>query len=155
MNENLKKIKELTKGMDISMLTTITEEGKLHSRPMSTQDIDEEGNIWFFTHTGTDKVGEIEHNTKVNVNYMGKHYVSIYGTAEVIEDDAQKKAKWTKEVELWFQSNYDDPSIRLIKVNSESAEYWESEGAKTVIEIAKSILKKEEPKPGINEEVDL
>lgn len=155
MDEKLKKIKELTKGLDVSMLTTITEEGKLHSRPMAAQEIDEEGNIWFFTHTDTDKVDEIRHEAKVNINYMGKHYVSIYGTAQVIEDEAMKKDKWNKSVEVWFQKKYDDPSIRLIKVNTESAEYWESEGAKTVLEIAKSILKKEEPRPGINEEVEL
>ena len=137
------------------MLTTITQEGKLHSRPMSTQEFDEEGNIWFFTDIETDKVNEIRQHAQVNVNYMGKHYVSIYGTAEVIADDAQKKDKWTKPVELWFQKKYDDPSIRLIKVNTESAEYWESEGAKTVVEIVRSVLKKEEPRPGVNKEMDL
>lgn len=152
---SIEKIKELTNELEIAMLTTITQEGKLHSRPMSAQEIDEDGNIWFFTDVNTDKVGEIRQHDQVNVNFMKKHYVSIYGKAEVIDDLAQKKDKWSKHVELWFQKPYDDPSIQLIKVVAESAEYWESEGAKTVAGVVLSILKKEEPHPGINEEIDL
>ena len=73
MEEKIKKIKELTHDLHVSMLTTITEGGKLHSRPMASQEIDEEGNIWFFTHKNTDKTDEICRNAEVNINYMEKN----------------------------------------------------------------------------------
>lgn len=155
MKKDIRKLKELTKDLERCMMTTITEEGKLYSRPMSVQEIDGEGNIWFFTHSDTDKIKEIRNEDSININYMGKNYVSIYGEAEIVEDDKLKKDKWTKDAKAWFQTSYDDPSIKLIKVNTESAEYWESEGAKTFLEIVTSMIKREEPNPGENKEIKL
>ena len=47
---DLEKLRELVKDIDFCMLTTVDEGGDLHSRPMSSNgDIDEDGDIWFFT----------------------------------------------------------------------------------------------------------
>jgi general stress protein 26 len=117
-------LRELIKDVDIAMLTTATEEG-LVSRPMKTQEVEFDGDLWFFTKKETDKYDEILNNQDVNVAYVGKSYVSVRGRAEIVEDLNKKKELWSKVYEKIMQTSYDDPNVILIKVNVEAAEYWE------------------------------
>ncbi|RKJ18325.1 general stress protein, partial [Butyricicoccus sp. 1XD8-22] len=53
MNQDeIEILKELIKDIDIAMLTTATEEG-LVSRPMKTQEVEFDGDLWFFTKKDT------------------------------------------------------------------------------------------------------
>ncbi|QHS21792.1 pyridoxamine 5'-phosphate oxidase family protein [Virgibacillus sp. MSP4-1] len=115
---------KLIKDVDTAMLTTATEEG-LVSRPMRTQEVEFDGDLWFFTKKDTDKFDQIVHNQDVNVAYVGESYVSVRGTAEIVEDSGKKKELWSKVHEKIMQTSYDDPNIILIKVKVEAAEYWE------------------------------
>lgn len=60
---------KLIKGVDIAMLTTEMPNGQLRSRPMSTQNEDFDGTLWFLTDKTTPKIGEIEGHAQVNVSY--------------------------------------------------------------------------------------
>jgi general stress protein 26 len=123
--EELETLRELIKGVDTAMLTTVTEEG-LVSRPMKTQEIEFDGDLWFFTKKETNKYEEILHDQDVNVAYAGKSYVSVRGRAEIVEDFDKKKELWSKAYELIMQTSYNDPNVILIKVKAEAAEYWET-----------------------------
>ncbi len=112
--EEIETLRDLIKDIDTAMLTTATEEG-LVSRPMKTQEVEFDGDLWFFTKKETNKYEEILHNQDVNVAYVGKSYVSVRGRAEIVEELDKKKELWSKV--------YDDPNIILIKVNVEAAEY--------------------------------
>jgi general stress protein 26 len=122
--EEIETLRELIKDVDTAMLTTATEEG-LVSRPMKTQEVEFDGDLWFFTKKETNKYEEILHKKDVNVAYVGKSYVSVRGTAEIVEDIGKKKELWSKSHEKFMQTNYDDPNLILIKVHAEAAEYWE------------------------------
>ncbi|GGA80308.1 pyridoxamine 5'-phosphate oxidase family protein [Ornithinibacillus halotolerans] len=122
--EDIETLRELIKDVEIAMFTTATEEG-LVSRPMKTQEVEFDGDLWFFTKKETDKYKEILHNQDVNVAYVGKSYVSVRGKAEIVEDMAKKKELWSKMYEKIMQTTYDDSNIILIKVHVEAAEYWE------------------------------
>lgn len=123
--EELETLRELIKDVDTAMLTTITEEG-LVSRPMKTQEVEFDGDLWFFTKKETDKYKEILHDKDVNVAYAGKSYVSVRGRAEIVEDLNKKKELWSKAYEKIMQTSYDDPTVVLIKVKAEAAEYWDT-----------------------------
>lgn len=123
--EELETLRELIKDVDTAMLTTVTEEG-LVSRPMKTQEVEFDGDLLFFTKKDTNKYKEIFHNQDCNVAYAGKSYVSVRGRAEIIEDLDMKKELWNKAYEKIMQTSYDDPSVVLIKVKAEAAEYWET-----------------------------
>ncbi len=56
----LSKIKELAEDGRICMFTTQLSEAPLASRPMATQQVDEEGNIWFFSKEGSLKNQQIQ-----------------------------------------------------------------------------------------------
>ncbi|WP_404332017.1 pyridoxamine 5'-phosphate oxidase family protein [Mesobacillus maritimus] len=122
--DDIETLRELIKEIDTAMLTTATEEG-LVSRPMKTQEVEFDGDLWFFTKKETNKYDEILHNQDVNVAYVGKSYVSVRGRAEIVEDLGKKKELWSKIYEQIMQTSYDDPNVILIKVKVEAAEYWE------------------------------
>ncbi|MEC0283296.1 pyridoxamine 5'-phosphate oxidase family protein [Terribacillus saccharophilus] len=123
--EELETLRDLIKDVDTAMLTTVTEEG-LVSRPMKTQEVEFDGDLWFFTKKETDKYKEILHDKDVNVAYAGKSYVSVRGRAEIVEDLNKKKELWSKTYEKIMQTSYDDPTVVLIKVKAEAAEYWDT-----------------------------
>ncbi len=47
-NASIKKLGELIEDIDIAMLTTIDDDSALRSRPMGTQQIEFDGDLWFF-----------------------------------------------------------------------------------------------------------
>ncbi|CAG9606932.1 hypothetical protein NEOCIP111885_00620 [Pseudoneobacillus rhizosphaerae] len=115
--EEVEKLRDLIKDIDTAMLTTVTEEG-LVSRPMKTQEIEFDGDLWFFTKKETNKYEEILHDQDVNVAYVGKSYVSVRGRAEIVEDLDKKKELWSYAYEKIMQTSYDDPNVYLDKGKS-------------------------------------
>lgn len=122
--EAIETVRKLIKGIDIAMLTTVTEEG-LVSRPMKTQEVEFDGDLWFLTMKDTGKYDELKQNPNVNVVYVGKSYVSIRGTAELVDSKDKIKQYWNIAYEKMLKTTVDDPNLILIKVKAETAEYWE------------------------------
>ena len=138
MNEtqdnSLAKLKELFEGIDFTMLTTFTN-GRLHSRPMSTQELDENGHLWFFSAENTRKIEEIEADNRVNAAYSdpsGNRYVSVYGRADVVKDKAKIEELWNPILKAWFPEGRDDPTPCLLRIKIEEAEYWDAPSSKVV-----------------------
>ncbi|MFP7493943.1 pyridoxamine 5'-phosphate oxidase family protein [Terribacillus saccharophilus] len=153
--EELETLKELIKDVDTAMLTTVTEEG-LVSRPMKTQEVEFDGDLWFFTKKETDKYEEILHDQDVNVSYAGKSYVSVRGRAEIVEDINKKKELWSKAYEKIMQTSYDDSSVVLIKVKAEAAEYWDTGNfKKQVAFLYKRMRGQSSESTDVNETVEL
>lgn len=152
--EAVETVKKLIDKIETAMLTTISAEG-LVSRPMQTQDIEFDGDLWFLTSKETDKYQELLKNPSVNVAYVDKSYVSIRGTAELVEDIERKKELWSPRYEAYLGTTYEDPKVVLIKVNTEAAEYWETGNtAKSVKQILKKVVGKDDENE-INKTVDL
>ena len=128
--DDLQKLRELVKEIDFCMLTTVDDTGDLHSRPMSSNgDIDQNGDIWFFTSASSHKVSEIEKLPKVNVSFAdpdNQHYISISGNAQLVRDRNKIEELWRPEFKMWFPEGKDDPEIALLRVSLEKAEYWDS-----------------------------
>jgi general stress protein 26 len=153
--EEMETLRELIKDVDTAMLTTVTEEG-LVSRPMKTQEVEFDGDLWFFTKKETDKYKEILHDQDVNVAYAGKSYVSVRGKAEIVEDLTKKKELWSKAYEKIMQSSYDNPNVILIKVKAEAAEYWETGNlTKKIAFFYKRMTGQSAKSTDVNETVDL
>lgn len=133
-NDSLEKLKSMLEGIDFTMLTTISE-GRLHSRPMSTQELDEDGCLWFFTSDNTRKTAEIEADDRINAAYSdtaNNKYVSVFGTAEVVKDAAKIEELWNPIHKAWFPEGLDDPSLCLLKVTVREVEYWDAPSSKIV-----------------------
>jgi general stress protein 26 len=152
-NDSLQKLKELVEGIDFAMLTTITPEGALHSRPMSTQEMESDGTLWFFTRANAKKVDEIEHEHQVNASYSRPEnhcYVSVSGRATLVRDSAKIRKLWKPAYKLWFPEGLDDPELALLRVQIESAEFWDADQSR-MLKLAlmiKSLATGQEYEPG-------
>lgn len=121
----IETVRGLIKGIDTAMLTTVSEEG-LVSRPMKTQEVEFDGNLWFLTKKDTGKFHELLRNRHVNVTYADKSFVSIRGEAELVESLEKLQEFWNPAYEELLETTYDDPNLILIKVKAETAEYWDT-----------------------------
>ncbi len=134
--ENIEKLKGLVNNIGIGMLVTVNETKKLNSRPISTADIDIEGNIWFFTDEFSDKAEKISYNDKVMITYSSpvlKSCISIYGNAMLVNDIDQIKDLWSPAFKPWFPESEMDDAVKLLKVSPSHIEYWDGGSLKTVI----------------------
>ena len=158
--DDLQKVRELVKDIDFCMLTTVDENGDLHSRPMSVNgDIDPDGDLWFFTAASSHKVSEIDKQPKVNVNFAdpeNQNYVSITGTAQLVRDRKKIEELWKPEFKMWFPEGKDDPDIALLRINLEKAEYWDSPSSTVgfALRFVSSLVTGKEAEYGENKKLD-
>ncbi len=151
MKPEFDKVLELTKDIKMAMLTTQNIDGALHSRPMQSQQMDQEGNFWFFTSDDTGKVEDIEEFPQVNLAFANPDdgsYVSIAGPAELNKDRAKIKELWNPSLKAWFPDGPEQEDIALLKIKMESAEYWDAPQGKVVklFGIAKAAISGQEYK---------
>jgi general stress protein 26 len=127
------RIKELVEDIDFTMLTTVDAAGNLVGRPMSTRQMDDGGDIWFFTADDTKKVDEIEADHDVALSYVdakGMRFVSVAGRARVIHDRAKMDELYTASLDIWFEDGLQTPGIALLRVTPVEAEFWEPAAGK-------------------------
>jgi general stress protein 26 len=123
----LRELWDLIKEVRIAMLTTVDPDGRLHSRPMATQEVEPDDVLWFFSAKDSHKVEELTENQHVELTYASPErdlYVSASGRAQVIDDRAKMRELWNTAVQAWFPDGPDDPNLCLLRVDLEQAEYW-------------------------------
>lgn len=133
--EAVEKIKELATGADICMFTTSLSRLPLTARPMSTVDVDEEGNIWFISKRSSDKNAAIAEDSRVQLFYASRNdaeYLSVYGDASIIIDKELFKEKWVPEAKAWLSEGVDDPEMSLIRVAPVDSYYWDTKHSKYI-----------------------
>ena len=128
----IEKIKELATAIDICLFcTNITIDQGETTRPMSTQNVDDEGNLWFFSDKNSGKNKEIENDSTVRLYYSHpskSSYMVLNGTAEIQFDKNKVSEIWSPMVNAWFPDGKEDSNISLIKVTPKNAYYWDIEG---------------------------
>lgn len=137
MNDN-EKLASFIKDMKFTMMTTVSEDGSLFSRPMATLELNEKefnGRLWFFTKFSSPKVEEIREDQHINLAYAEtdkQRYVSVSGKASVVRDREMMEKLWKPTFKAWFPEGLEDPDIALIAVDVETAELWDSPPSKVV-----------------------
>jgi general stress protein 26 len=131
------KLWEMVKDIRFAMFTTRHANGHLHSRPMTTQNRrDDEGDsVWFFMARSKESVQDLQADPQVNLAYVdggADTYVSVSGTAEVVEDETKKRELWNKATEAWFPNGPADPEVALVRVRITHADYWDVKANKLV-----------------------
>ncbi len=134
-NEGLQKMKELVKEIDFCMFCTNLDEQPFSTRPMSTRDVDDQGNIWFFSKADSNKNLEIKQDDKVQLLYAkpgNSEFISIYGEADIIKDRKKAEELWSAWAKTWFNEGVDDPELTIIRVRPEEVRYWDTKHNKMV-----------------------
>jgi general stress protein 26 len=131
----VKKLKDLVKHNSICLFTTNLSEHPLQTRPMSTQEVDDEGNLWFLSSKSSNKNLELKHDPVVQLFYSNKadyEFLSVYGRAEIYTDQETIDDKWSPVAKAWFQEGKKDPDVTVIKVIPEDVYYWDTKNNKIV-----------------------
>jgi general stress protein 26 len=129
------KLKALIKHESICLLCTNLTHLPIDTRPMSTQEVDDEGAIWFMTSKKTQQISDIQNDNHVQLFYSNTsnyEFLSVFGTASISKDRTKIKQLWTPLAKSWFTKGSDDPDITLIKVVPENTYYWDTKSSKMV-----------------------
>jgi len=115
------------------MITTVTPNGTLRSRPMVTQSFTGDGELWFFMSDDSGKARDLAQEHGVNVSYTDaaqNRFVSVSGNAVVRKDRQKIQQLWRPELERFFPAGVDDPHLALLCVRVDTAEYWDARSGK-------------------------
>ena len=149
--EELNDLRDKVKDVKYGMFTTADDMRALTSRPLTLQELDDEGNMWFFVNDEEQFTRELLNNPLVNVSFtdVDDHlYVSVSGYAELLRDRAKAEELWNPMVQAWFSHGVDDPHLALLKFTIDTAEYWDTGSSKmvTLLAMAKAALTGQAPR---------
>ena len=131
----IKKMSELIKGAETCFFCTSKPDGELDVRPMSVQQVDEQGNLWFLSADDSHKNQELAVNPRVRMFFQGSphsDFLHLDGTATVSRDKAKIKELWKFVLKTWFTEGEDDPRITVIKVAPSHGYYWDTKHGNAV-----------------------
>ena len=98
-----------------------------HSEPMTAQlDPDANGKFWFYTMTDN----RIAPGGNAMAQFVSKGhtlYACLAGTLVEETSEAVKDKYWNKQVEAWFDGGRQDPKLKMMRFELDSAEIWESD----------------------------
>lgn len=152
------KVAELIKDFRFAMFTTQQRDGKLASRPLTVQEAEFDGDLWFLVSKTSSPVADLSADAKANVSFSSdSSWVSLSGTAGIIEYRQKIEDLWNPVVEAWFPGGPDDPDVGVLKFTADSAQYWDSPGGKiaTAFSFVKAKLTGEQYDGGDSGKVDL
>lgn len=126
----VEKIKELVGKAKTCFFCTAFPAGESNgARPMSVQQVDDDGNLWFLSADDSHKNLEVTSDPRVTLYFQGSphsDFLQLIGTATVSRDKAKIKELWEPVIKTWFTEGIDDPRITVIKVKPTEGYYWDT-----------------------------
>jgi general stress protein 26 len=124
------------------MLTVTEPDGRLSSRPMSPLELDKNGALWFFIRDlpagspgADDFAARFSPGNQVNLAFAQPDdaaYLSLSGKAFLVRDERRTEALWSPTAMLWFPGGKTDAALSLLRVDIQSADYWDANVSRMV-----------------------
>lgn len=134
--EAIAKIKELVEKAETCFFCTKSAIGdSMDTRPMSVQQVDEAGSLWFLSADDSHKNKEIEREPAVCLYFQGSahsDFLTLEGEASISRDKGKIKELWEPIIKTWFTEGVDDPRITVIKVKPREGYYWDTKHGNAV-----------------------
>ena len=128
--EAVAKLRELVKKHASCFMCTAIAPGKpIPTRPMTVQQIDDRGRLWFLSASDSQQNQQIAKDPNVQLLFQGashSDFVTVWGRATISTDKAKIKELWNPFLKTWFTEGIDDPRITVICVAPESSYYWDT-----------------------------
>lgn len=134
-DKGISKLKELAESINICMFCTELTHLPITSRPMSVQEVDDKGNLWFISSSESNKNFEILEDNRVQLFFSktsDSHYLSVFGNATIYKDREKIDEVWSPIAKAWFEQGKDDPKVSVIKVAPSDAYYWDTKDGKLI-----------------------
>ena len=132
----VEKIRDIVKEAETCFFCTLaTSTHGSTTRPMSVQQVDDAGNLWFLSADDSHKNLELATDPTVKLYFQGSPhsgFLQLDGRASVSRDKAKIKELWKPILKTWFTEGEDDPRITVIKVAPVDGYYWDNKHGNTV-----------------------
>ncbi len=129
--EPQRHLKDLLSDFSTAMMITRSSDNSIHARPMSIAEMGEDGMLYFATSLDSGKLRQIEADPRVGLTLQSSSvFISILGVAHVSTDRALIDRVWSEAMKIWFPEGKDDPSLVILKIDPQTAEYWDNSGMK-------------------------
>lgn len=131
----VEKLHELAEGVRTCFFTSNPGAFPADSTPMSVQDIDDDGTLWFISSTHSGRNRHIAVDPRVSLSFQNEgrsEYLVMHGEARVHTDRPTIEAHWTKLADAWFEDGIDDPRVSVISVRPRGGHYWETKAGRLV-----------------------
>ncbi|MGW9114783.1 pyridoxamine 5'-phosphate oxidase family protein [Microbacterium sp. NPDC055683] len=155
----LDKLNELLKRFRFAMITTRNDVGSLVAHPLTVQEHESDGDLWFIVGAHASVVDHVRHDPTVGVSFSSDDaWLSLSGEAEVVDDVDRLRELWSPSVDAWFPDGPEASDATIIRVTAFSGEYWDSPGGRIATAIAFLTAKVTGERPGggsENEKFDL
>lgn len=158
--EDLRTIAEIIENIQVCMLTTVDRSGNLCSRPMAAEQLDEDGNLWFFTLSTSHLLDDVRHTPTVSVTFASpaqNSYIAATAVAYEAFDRSKMEELWDPSLRVWFREGLDTQDITLLKLDLQEVEFWDGPGMQVskIVNFMKSVVGDDKPLTGRHEKVDL
>lgn len=122
-------VKDIMKHFDTAMLITHLPNDRSHARPMRIAEVGKDGVVRFATSKNSPKIKEITKDHSVHLVFQSSSvFLSLIGKAKIEDDPKLVKRLWSEPWRVWFPKGEDDPSICIIAVTPDEAEFWDNSG---------------------------
>ena len=114
-----------------AMLTSHDRSGELVSRPITTQQAEEAGTVWFFVSAHGGFADDLTADARVVLSYADpsdSFFAALRGRGEIVHDREKARELWNVMAQAWFPGGPDDPQLAVLRVDVEHGEYWDSAG---------------------------
>ena len=139
-SDDVAELAERIKGIRFAMVTLPDAVGDIHGRPLTVQDVDFDGTFWFLVSKSAEWTSAAGAGIAANValdDAKDGRWISVSGAATLVEDRARIQEMWSPLYEAWFDGP-DDPDLVLLRVESNSADYWDAD-ANRIVRLARLV----------------
>lgn len=126
-------------GQRIALMTTVEDDGSLHSRPMTLLEVDADGCCWFFLDHDPQDATTVARHARISLAFADPSradYLSVSGRGTLVHDRERIHALWTAMAKPWFPDGPDSPRLAALRVAPERAEVWDGPDSKIVRSLA-------------------
>lgn len=131
----IKKLKSIAESAGICMMLTQLNKRPISARPMSLQEVDSQGVLWFISSLESDKNFELGQDSETQLifqNTSKSEYLSVFGKAEIYTDKIMIDKYWTDMAKAWFEEGKEDPNVSIIGIRPVDVRYWGTKYGKFV-----------------------
>lgn len=128
------KIKKLAENIDFTMMETNLGAKQTHIIPMSTKEVDADGNIWFLSNKDSEHNRYLKSDDAIQLIYSKPgdfEFMTLFGHASITTERPVLEKYYGKSDDAWFEG-IDDPNLTAIKVVPKDAHYWDAKNGKLV-----------------------
>lgn len=140
--EAVEKMQEMLGDGNILMFASNLGNHPFEVSPMSTQKVEDNGEVWFFSAKNSDRNKFVQQDSRTQLIYSNSsdsEYMSIYGDAEIVQNQEKVKELWTPFAKVWFQDGPEDLNLSLMKFTPKEGFYWDTKNGK-MVSFAKMIV---------------